>query len=98
MFRGRDLEFNAMTKHFYTDRSVPKKRLTEEQMVEINRLYRVIASSVVSTPRPQPPARQAAPATAVPVVSRAALAGGSVAVLLLVLALSMYRRRSGRES
>src|SRR5713101_2644876 len=42
MFRGHDLEFNAMTKHFYTDRSLPKKRLSEDDMVEINRLYRII--------------------------------------------------------
>lgn len=42
MFKGRDLEFNAMTKLFYTNRSLPKKRLTEAEMVEINSLYRVI--------------------------------------------------------
>jgi hypothetical protein len=42
MFRGRDLEFNANTKLFYTDRTVPKKRLTPEEMTEINRLYRII--------------------------------------------------------
>lgn len=41
-FVGRELEFNAMTKFFYTDRSLPKKRLTESEMVEINRLYRII--------------------------------------------------------
>src|SRR6185312_13200587 len=42
MFRGRDLEFNAMTKLFYTNRMLPKKRLTETEMLEINSLYRVI--------------------------------------------------------
>jgi hypothetical protein len=41
-FPGNALEFNSMTKFFYTDRSVPKLRLTETEMVEINRLYRVI--------------------------------------------------------
>ncbi len=41
-FAGSDIEFNSMTKLFYVDRSVPKKRLTEEEMVEINRLYRII--------------------------------------------------------
>jgi hypothetical protein len=44
MFRGRDLEFNPMTKYFYTDRSRPKKRLAPEEMDEINRLYRIIGS------------------------------------------------------
>jgi hypothetical protein len=42
-FVGSELEFNSMTKYFYTDRTVPKKRLTQAEMLEINRLYRVIA-------------------------------------------------------
>jgi hypothetical protein len=42
-FVASDIEFNSMTKFFYQDRSVPKKKLTEDEMVEINRLYRVIA-------------------------------------------------------
>jgi hypothetical protein len=42
VYLGRELEFNPMTKYFYTDRSVPKKKLTESEMVEINRLYRII--------------------------------------------------------
>jgi len=42
VFLGGELEFNAMTKMFYTDRSLPKKKLTEAEMLEINRLYRVI--------------------------------------------------------
>ena len=42
MFIGRELEFNAMTKYFYADRSLPKAKLSEAEMQEINRLYRVI--------------------------------------------------------
>ncbi|HEX3628035.1 MAG TPA: hypothetical protein VH280_21705 [Verrucomicrobiae bacterium] len=42
MFRGSDLEFNAMTKLFYTNRDLPKKRLTEADMLQINSLYRTI--------------------------------------------------------
>jgi hypothetical protein len=42
VFLGDELEFNSMTKYFYTDRSVPKKKLTESEMLEINQLYRVI--------------------------------------------------------
>lgn len=42
VFKGADLEFNSLTKYFYTDRSVPKKKLTEAEMLEINRLYRII--------------------------------------------------------
>jgi|GEM_PF-1699626 len=41
-FKSKNLEFNSMTKYFYTDRSVPKKRLSEPEMLEINRLYRII--------------------------------------------------------
>ena len=43
VFPGKELEFNSKTKYFYTDRSLPKKKLTEAEMLEINRLYRVIA-------------------------------------------------------
>jgi hypothetical protein len=42
VFIGSELEFNPMTKFFYTDRSLPKKKLTETEMVEINRQYRII--------------------------------------------------------
>jgi len=41
-YKGTDLEFNSMTKFFYTDRTLPKKKLTEPQMLEINRLYRIM--------------------------------------------------------
>ncbi len=43
VFPSKEMEFNSMTKYFYTDRTLPKKRLTEPEMLEINRLYRVIA-------------------------------------------------------
>lgn len=43
MFVASELEFNTMTKYFYQDRSVPKHRLSQEEMVEINTLYRRIA-------------------------------------------------------
>ncbi len=42
VFLGNELEFNPMTKYFYTERSLPKKKLTEAEMLEINRLYRII--------------------------------------------------------
>jgi len=41
-FRGREVEFNPNTKYFYTDFTLPKKKLTEAEMIEINRLYRII--------------------------------------------------------
>lgn len=39
---GSELEFNSMTKYFYVDRSLPKKKLTQTEMLEINLLYRII--------------------------------------------------------
>jgi hypothetical protein len=42
VFLGQEVEFNAATKYFYTDRTLPKKKLSEEEMFEINRLYRII--------------------------------------------------------
>jgi len=38
VFPAKAIEFNSMTKYFYTDRSVPKKKLTDAEMLEINRL------------------------------------------------------------
>lgn len=42
VFFSAELEFNGMTKYFYVDRSLPKKRLTQDEMLEINRMYRLI--------------------------------------------------------
>jgi hypothetical protein len=42
VFLGQEVEFNSATKYFYTDRTLPKKRLSEAEMLEINRLYRII--------------------------------------------------------
>jgi len=42
VFPGSQVEFNAMTKYFYEDRTLPKKRLTEAEMLDVNRLYRII--------------------------------------------------------
>jgi hypothetical protein len=42
VYLGADLEFNSMIKYFYTDRAHPKRKLTEPEMLEINRLYRII--------------------------------------------------------
>jgi hypothetical protein len=44
MFLGRELEFNAQTKYFYEDRSLPKRKLSEADMLEINHLYRIIGA------------------------------------------------------
>jgi hypothetical protein len=61
MFPGGELEFNAMTKLFYTNRDLPKKKLTDAEMVQINSLYRIIGHSQDEIAKLQPPpAAQAA--------------------------------------
>jgi hypothetical protein len=54
VFAGRDLEFNSQTKLYYTDRSLPKRKLSRAEMAEINRLYRVIGRCQVDLGRLQP--------------------------------------------
>ena len=56
MFRGSDLEFNAMTKLFYTNRDLPKKKLTEAEMLQINSLYRTIGHCQTEIEQLQNPA------------------------------------------
>ena len=93
MFRGRDLEFNPMTKYFYTERLLPKKRLTEEEMLEINRLYRIIARG---EERPAPAGvPTAASDTGSPgrTITRGYLWAGAI---VLALGLWLYQRRSAR--
>jgi hypothetical protein len=42
VFMGSEVEFNPNTKYFYTDYSLPKKKLSDAEMIEVNRLYRII--------------------------------------------------------
>jgi hypothetical protein len=93
MFRGRDVEFNPMLKYFYTDRSLPKKRLSESEMAEINRLFGVIAAREADLARlrgePPPPAGEAEDA---PHRGPLYAAAGALVSILLFL---IYRRRGG---
>jgi hypothetical protein len=84
MYRGADLEFNRWTKVFYKDRSLPKKKLTEAEMVEINRLYRIIGrvDAALIEPAPEPPA------TVSPMLL------GALAAALALVGLLVWRRRS----
>jgi membrane protease YdiL (CAAX protease family) len=92
MFRGRDLEFNPMLKYFYTDRSLPKKRLGEAEMAEINRLYRIIGAREADLARLR---GQGVPGA--PVAEEAPNRGplyAAAAVLVALLAVLLYRRRA----
>ena len=102
VFRGRDLEFNSNTKYFYTDRSVPKKKLTEAEMLEINRLYRIIGRCEQQLAQLQAPKTAPAPneGTAADVILdrypilKSTFARVTFAILLLLAVVYLFRRRS----
>ena len=107
VFPGNQLEFNSMTKYFYTNRNLPKKKLTEAEMLEINRLYRIIGQyrheiklaqgppSVVAddTTETNGAAEQESPAPAARKrLLNPYIGGGAILVLLLLVIIS----RKGR--
>jgi len=102
MFLGRELEFNSNTKYFYTDRSLPKKKLTESEMLEINRLYRIIGhcqQQLAQLQNPQPAPETTSESTAETIVTRfPILKSTAVRVTFIVLALLgivyLFRKRS----
>src|SRR6266704_1032682 len=98
VWRGRDLEFNANTKYFYTNRTFPKKRLTEAEMLEINRLYRIIGKCEQQlSPPSTPDADTASDASAAPETKKRLLnpyIGAPAIILLGLLLLAIYKRRS----
>jgi hypothetical protein len=85
-FIGTEIEFNPNTKYFYVDRTLPKKKLTEAEMVEVNRLYRIIGAC--EDKLAEPPAPMVAglsPKLALAFLSRYK---GVVVVVLTVLAVA----------
>ncbi|HZV35696.1 MAG TPA: hypothetical protein VFB72_14070 [Verrucomicrobiae bacterium] len=64
VFVGQDLEFNSMLKYFYTNRTLPKRKLTEDEMLEINKLYRTIGKCEGDIARLNAPPETAATAQA----------------------------------
>jgi hypothetical protein len=100
MFRGSDLEFNSNTKYFYTDYSLPKKRLSADEMTEINRLYRVIGERErdLAPLRGEPAPPSPANTVEAPAIDRkpaaAYVAGG---LLLATLAVFLYRMFASRS-
>jgi len=95
VYLGHQLEFNSMTKYFYTDRTVPKKKLTEAEMLEINRLYRIIGRCEQLLADLQPP--QTPPASMLSQMLHSRVVGGEVAALLVLVLvfLGLQRRRAG---
>jgi hypothetical protein len=103
VFVGRQCEFNGMTKYFYLDRSVPKKKLTQTEMVEINRLYRIIGRCEMQLARLQNPepastsnSENSEPASK-PEKARRLLspyAGGALLFVALLVLYFSYKRRT----
>jgi len=94
VFIGRELEFNPMTKYFYTDRLVPKKKLTEEEMLEINQLYRVIGhceQQLDELQNPEPPLSKIHRFVATHKAMVIGIIAGLIVILLFV------RKRQSRE-
>ena len=102
VFVGRQLEFNAMTKYFYLDRSVPKKKLTQAEMVEINRLYRIIGHceqqlARLQNPEPAAAANSDSAEPAAPEKARRLLnpyMGGGLLFLAVLVLYYSYKRRT----
>jgi hypothetical protein len=94
VFLGHELEFNPMTKYFITDRLVPKKKLTEAEMLEINRLYRIIGhceQQLDELQNPEPPLAK---------IHRLVAAHKPVVVgffAVLVVALLLMRKRQSQS-
>jgi hypothetical protein len=87
-----------MTKYFYTNRTFPKKKLTEAEMVEINRLYRIIGKSEQQLyPAPKPAANSDSDSSAAPEKRGRLLnpyIGAPAIILLGLLLVAIYKRRS----
>jgi hypothetical protein len=94
VFRGREVEFNSMTKYFYVDRSVPKCRLSEAEMLEINRLYRIIGScekKLDALQHPEPPL--AAARVYVTEHRQTIIIGAAGAIVLLLIIRALTKKR-----
>jgi hypothetical protein len=98
VFRGRELEFNPMTKYFFTDRSLPKKKLTEAEMLEINRLYRIIGScqAKIAASKPSQPDVDPRLASVIAFVTlhKAAMVVSSTGLMLLLGVIRLGRRQA----
>jgi len=97
VFVGRELEFNPTLKYFYEDYSLPKKKLTEAEMLEINRLFRIIGRCEQLIADLQPPAPL--PAFDFLEMLKSRLYGGElVLAFVLFLVLLQLRRRRLRQT
>lgn len=100
VWKSREIEFNSMTKYFYTNRTFPKKRLTEAEMLEINRLYRIIGKceqQLNPAPKADAGSETDSESAAAPEKRSRLLKpyiGAPVLLILALLLIFMYKRRS----
>ncbi len=97
VFPGSELEFNSMTKYFYTNRSLPKKKLSEAEMLEINQLYRVIGLYKLQLANLEISSRDESQPAAIQrwIFTHKLIAGGAVVALLVLLILLRRMRAPG---
>ncbi len=93
-FPGKGVEFNSMTKYFYTDRSLPKKKLTEAEMLEINRLYRIIGQCEARAGAPKDRAEQVEAAASYLSQNRTMIIGIAAGAVVLLLIMRMATKRA----
>ena len=93
-FPGKEVEFNAMTKYFYTDRSLPKKKLNEPEMLEINRLYRIIGQCEARLGAPKDHGPQVEAAANYLSQNRTMIIGIGAGVVVLLLIIRMATKRA----
>jgi hypothetical protein len=92
VFLSSELEFNSMTKYFYNDRSLPKKKLTEDEMLEINQQYRIIGhcnSRLLELANPDPPVVRIQKWI---VSHKPAVVGGLVGLLVILMLIRRLRK------
>jgi hypothetical protein len=104
---ANQVEFNSMTKYFYTNRNVPKKRLTDAEMQEINRLYRIIGrcqhelnritpteQAALKTAQSNDSSETETPAEKRPRLLNPYIGGGAIGgLVLLLVAVNFIRKR-----
>ena len=93
-FPAKGVEFNSMTKYFYTDRSLPKKKLTEAEMLEINRLYRIIGQCEKRSGVPKDHEPQVEAAASYLSQNRTMIIGIAAGLVVLLLIIRMVTKRA----
>lgn len=94
VFPAKDVAFNSMTKYFYTDRSVPKRKLTDAEMLQINQLYRIIAQCEKRLNGTEDTSPQVTAAASYLAKNRPMIIGIAAGLIVLLLIVRMATKRA----